>query len=356
METRPRFDIKKLDPRNIDWSKLDPRKLDLRKLDDLDPRQYKIAIVALVSLIAVMVFFGLVAFSLTLKGEERTLVPDVVGMELATALVRLQEKELYPRISLRFSGNPESRGTILEQDPPPGAVVKAERRIALVVSRGAAQDRVGDYVGQTIDEVKLNLQAIFGSTRQLITVREPPVYVYDKSPAGTILEQKPAPETEVSGPVQMVFVVSRGPEKARVKVPELIGLSLEDATSRIEKSGVTFQFAMRPPEGREKPGTIVAQLPEAGAMEDPATPVQLVYAAPAAAKDMVSGLLSLDLPEYPYPFRVTLILEKPTGAPVTLISADHPGKKFTMPYAAPAGSVLVLQVLNKVVARVEVRP
>jgi eukaryotic-like serine/threonine-protein kinase len=81
-----------------------------------------------------------------------------------------------------------------------------------------------------------------------------------------------------------------------------------------------------------------------------------VFAAPAAVEGISVGLFSQDLPEYPYPLKVSLLMERLAGAPVSLITVDHPGKKFTMPYAVPKGSVLVLQVLNKVVARYEVRP
>jgi len=326
---------------------------DFKKLDQLDPRHYRAAILGLVSLVILMGLSGVIAFFLALRGEEQTLVPNVVDMELSMALVKLQEKELYPRVSLRFSGDPETRGRILEQDPLPGAIVKAGRRIALVVSRGAAQDKVGDYVGQTIDEVKIHLQTVFGSTRQLITVREPPVYVFDKSPAGTILEQSPAANVELSGPTQLTFVVSRGPERAKVKVPDLVGLPLQEAALLIEKSGIAFQFTMRPVEGRERPGTIVAQLPAPGTLEDQSAPVSIVFGAPERAEGIVVGLFSQPLPEYPYPLRAVLYAEPPSGARVPLISVDHPGREFTLPYALPEGSVLVLQVLNKVVARVE---
>ncbi len=324
-----------------------------KKLDQLDPRHAKAAIVSLVSLVVLMGLSGLIAFFLALRGEEQTLVPNVVDMELSAALVKLQDKELYPRVSLRFSGDPETRGRILEQDPQPGAIVKAGRRIALVVSRGAAQEAVGDYIGQTVDEVKIHLQTVFGSTRQLITVKEPPVYVYDASPAGTILEQSPAPNVELSGPTQLSFVVSRGPEKAKVKVPDLVGLALSEAVLQIEKSGVAFEFALRPTEGRERPGTVVAQLPAPGSLLDPGSPVSVVYGAPAKTEGRVSGLFQQALPEYPYPLRAVLYAEPPTGARIPLISVDHPGRSFTMPYDLPVGSVLVLQVLNKVVARVE---
>lgn len=324
-----------------------------KKLDELETRHYRAGIVALVGLIVLMAVSGLVAFFLALEGQEKTLVPSVTDLELSAALVKLQEKELYPRISLRFSEDPETRGRILEQNPRAGSIVKAGRRIALVVSRGAAQDKVGDYVGQSLDEVKIHLQTVFGASRQLITVAEPPVYRWDKAAAGTILEQEPGPDTDLSGPVSLRFVVSRGPEKARVSVPTLTGLALSSAAERIKDSGVAFVFSMRPAEGKEAPGTVVAQLPAPGTLLDALTPVNLVFTAPVQAEGIVSGLFSQALPEYPYPLRIVLSAEKPDGSKIELVSVEHPGTLFTYPYALPAGSVLILQVANRVVARVE---
>lgn len=327
----------------------------IKKLDQLEPRQYQAAIVVLVSLVILMAVSGIIAFFLTLRGAEQTLVPNVVNLELSAALVKLQEKELYPRITLRFSSDAESDGKILEQEPLPGAIVKAGRRIALVVSRGAAQDTVGNYIGQNLEEVKSHLQTLFGSTRQLVTVKDPPVYLFDKSPAGTILEQSPSAGTDLSGSAQLVFVVSRGPERAKVKVPDLIGLPLTEATLLIEKSNIAFKFTIRPTEGLEQPGTVVAQLPEAGTLLDSASPVSLVFGAPAQAEGIVAGMFSYTLPQYPYPLRVILYAESPTKARIPLISVDHAGGLFTLPYALPEKSVLELQVLSRVVARVEVR-
>jgi beta-lactam-binding protein with PASTA domain len=327
--------------------------LGIKKLDTVDAGHYRLAIVGLLIIIALMIVSGIIAFSIVLQGEEQTLVPDIKGLDLPEALIKLQEKELYPRLSLRYTDDPESRGQVLEQDPLPGSIVKAGRRIALVVSRGTIQDKVGNFIGQQVDEVKLSLQAVFGSARQLVTIKEPLIYVYDKAPAGMILEQEPEPGTEISGPVQMTFVVSRGAEKAMVKVPDLLGLTINEAALQIEKAGINFTFTARPAEGREQPGTIVAQRPVPGTLEDPTIPVHITWSVPLVKENTVSGLFMQTLPEYPYPFKLSLIAEPPTGPRVPLITVEHPGKQFTFPYSVPKGTVLVLQVLNRVVARVE---
>ncbi|HAP44395.1 MAG: hypothetical protein A2087_09160 [Spirochaetes bacterium GWD1_61_31] len=318
-----------------------------------DPRLYRRAIVVLLGVVVFTGLAAIISFFLALRGEEPTLVPRVEGLELATALVKLQEKELYPRISLRFSDDSNTKGTILEQDPPAGAIVKAGRRIELVVSRGTAIDRIGAYLGQDLDEVKIHLQTLFSASRQLIVIRDPVVYIYDESPAGTILEQRPQPETEIEGLTYIDFVVSRGPERARVRVPDLAGLSLVEAALQIEKSGVHFNFAVRNADSRERPGTVVSQVPVPGTVQSPSTPVTIVYALPAARDGFISGLFSRELPEYPYPLRVTLFVQTADGTKTPLITAEHSGGVFNLPYEVPVGSILILEVLNRVVARVE---
>ncbi len=101
--------------------------VDLRKIESFDKDHYRVMAYGLGAVIALMVVAGLSAFLLSLRGAEQTLVPDVRGMELAQALVMMQEKELYPRVSLRFTDNPLDRGKIVDQSPSAGAIVKAGR-------------------------------------------------------------------------------------------------------------------------------------------------------------------------------------------------------------------------------------
>ena len=66
-----------------------------------------VGIVFFVALIATAVFF------LFVRGAEQTMVPDVRGKDLIQALLELQQKELYPRIQLRYSGAVADKGKIL---------------------------------------------------------------------------------------------------------------------------------------------------------------------------------------------------------------------------------------------------
>ena len=321
--------------------------VDLRKIESFDKEHYRVIAYGLGAVIVLMIVAGLSAFFLSLRGAEQTMVPDIKGMELAQALVKLQEKELYPRVSLRFTDNPLERGKIVDQSPLPGAIVKAGRRIQMTVSRGAVADKVENFVGQDVNEAKIHLQTLFAGARPLLSVKEPPVYIFDKALPGTILEQKPLPETEIAGITQLELVVSKGPEKPKIRVPDLSGLSFTDALLQVGKTDLVVNFSMRPAARSERQGVVVAQTPAAGSMIQSTERVSVTLSNPAAVKDMVAGIFSRVLFEYPYALKVTLEAISPSGDRTPLLTVNHPGGLFTAPYVLPEGYFLELSVLDR---------
>jgi beta-lactam-binding protein with PASTA domain len=131
-------------------------------------------------IIGTLVFAGLVAlavFFIAVRGSEQTMIPDVQGKELTEALMELQVKELYPRIQLRYSQSAIDKGTVLEQDPLPGTIVKAGRRIRLVVSQGVIVDTLSDYIGRNVDDVRMEIQTIAAAAgQQFLSLKEPFMY------------------------------------------------------------------------------------------------------------------------------------------------------------------------------------
>lgn len=69
---------------------------------------------------------------------------------------------------------------------------------------------------------------------------------------------------------------------------------------------------------------------------------------------MVPGIFERDLPEYAYPLKVTLEVLLPTGERRLILRVNHPGGKFSVPYFLPKSSILILSVLDRESARMEV--
>jgi beta-lactam-binding protein with PASTA domain len=183
---------------------------------------------------AVLAAFGvmgaacLAAFFLFVNRPEQMMVPDVVGKELTTALLEMQVKELYPRLALRYTDKARDKGLVLEQDPGPGSIVKAGRRITLVVSQGTMMDTLENYVGQTLTEAEASLATAFaGGERALVKFGET-TFTASNAPAGTILAQSPEGGTPLTGDVAVRVVVSRGPEFEVTNPPRLVGRTVAE--------------------------------------------------------------------------------------------------------------------------------
>jgi beta-lactam-binding protein with PASTA domain len=305
--------------------------------------------------LGLVVFVGIVAvgvFFIAVQGAEEIMVPDVRGKELTQALLELQVKELYPRIQLRYSQSADDKGTILEQDPRAGSIVKAGRRIRLVVSDGVLLNTLENYVGRDVEEVRIELQTLFASAPQpLLTLKEPFLYEYSPEPPGTILQQAPLPGTGISEPMELELVVSRGKEEVLITVPALVGLSITDALKQISGTGINFIFSVRDARGTDRPGTVAAQDPAGQALVTVNTPVMIQVVPPEPAEGLVFGLFRYALEQNPYPLNVRLDALLPTGETQTLLTAKYPGGEFTVPYELPAGSALVLSMQGREIHR-----
>jgi beta-lactam-binding protein with PASTA domain len=310
--------------------------------------------------VGLLLFVGIIAVSIffvAVKGAEQTLVPEVRGKELTAALLELQVKELYPRIQLRYSQTSWDKGQILEQDPRAGTIVKAGRQIRLVVSQGVMINRVENYVGRSIDDVRMDLQTLVTSSDSpLLLLKEPLMYDFSPEAPGTILQQKPEPGADISGPMSLEFIVSRGPENTQVTVPQFAGLSLSAVLEQIGKLGTFFEFSLRDIREGEKGETVVYQSPPAGASITTNAVVNLVVSTPEQlGEGEVFGLFTYTIPRNPYPLPVRLEALPPSGGRFQIISVDYPGGNFTVPYRLPVDSVLILSRMNREIFRETVR-
>ena len=301
---------------------------------------------------ALMCFAAFAIFFVNVKGPEKVLVPNVVGKNLEDALLEMQVKELYPKISLRYSDLPGDEGTILDQSPDAGAIVKGYSRVSLVVSRGVIVDKIDEYTGMNIEDLRMKLQTLFaGQTKPLIVLAEPE-YKPDVSDAGTILEQDPPAGTHISEPVTVQLVVSRGPNFENTKAPYLIGQSVNDLLQIISRSKLVFDITSHKASADEKAGTVVDQQAFDSEYVPNYTRVTLEMAMPDGEyNDNIYGIFEEKVVDYPYPVPMKIEAYPPEGNSYTLLSFNHPGGNVTVPYAVPAGTTLEFSVVNKVVSR-----
>lgn len=123
---------------------------------------------------------------------------------------------------------------------------------------------VPPLVGSSIDQARRTLAELD------LAVRIAPGR-YDDRPAGTVLAQRPAPGTELERGATVVLIPSQGPPP--VPVPDLAGLTLEEARAELARAGLEAEVRRvwhdRVPEGRvvRQSPTATSTLPEGSAVE-----------------------------------------------------------------------------------------
>ncbi len=320
-------------------------KLDLEKLSHVLNTNWKFLLKITIVFVILTGFSALAIFFLVVKSPEQVLVPDVTGKELTEALQEMQVKELYPRIQLRYSDSNEEEGFVLEQSPSGGSIAKAGRRINLVVSQGAILDRVGDYVGMPVEDLRTQLQTLFAaSSSPMIRIPDMLMYESDDSEPGTILEQNPPPNTNLARPITLELVVSSGKADDEARIPNITGMSLNDALLQLTRNKIIFMFTAQELAEGQEPGTIVSQVWPVGEETVPIyTRVETVIAMPSAPVDgIVYGMIQETLPQYPYALKINLVASPPEGDDYSIVSFYHTGRELTIPYAVPQGTTITL--------------
>lgn len=327
------------------------RKLLPRRQDRAEERRFKITVLLVAGAVLTMIFVALVVFLLTIKGPEQVLVPDAVGGEgrrfdLLNAMVRLQEKGLYARVQLRHSST-LPQGTVIDQRPRAGSVVKVGRRIVLTVSKGPVVGQVGSYVNKDVAAVRVELQSLFAADEeQIIRIREPIMFVYDAAAAGTILRQSPAPGTTVrEGAVTWLdLVVSRGPQGKMLATANYLNKPFAQVMADLAQKGIPFTFTARKAQGTEAGGIVVKQVPAPNEDAPENTVVLLTITEPKRLdKGKEFGVFAEEIVRYPILVKMDLV-ERTKEGDRPIVSMRHPGGPVGIPYVKDEGSQLVFFV------------
>ena len=204
-------------------------------------------------LLLVLVLGGLLAAWLLTRGDDngtsaaRVTVPNVVRLKQQEAVARLEQRGLVAREVTRAGS--AAVGTVVAQDPGPGAEVTRSSVVTLTVS-AVRTEPVPEVVGSTEAAAVKALEAkgFRVQTRNVVS----------RQKAGTVLAQRPAPGSRLARGSTVTVNISRG----LVTVPDTIGQSRETAVAAVRGAGLEPRAFVVPSSQPE--GTVLAQRPRAG--------------------------------------------------------------------------------------------
>jgi len=163
------------------------------------------------------------------QGPPLILVPDVIGMKLETAEVRLASRQLeVGDIRRRFDLEPA--GTVIGQKPKTGDAEWGDA-VNLVVSRGPRSIAVPDVTKMKVAKAK---QVLVDAGFE-VTVAD--VYSDTIAP-GKVVHTTPAGGTEAPEGSTIEIGRSIGPEFKKVRLPDVRNMSVADARARLQKLGL----------------------------------------------------------------------------------------------------------------------
>jgi len=138
-------------------------------------------------------------------------------------------------------------------------------RMGLIGTQTAA---VPDLTGKTVEEAQVLL------TEAGFTLAEPTLEYSKEVEAGLIMDQSPVPNAQAEEGTVVAITVSKGPRQ--VEVPEVLGLTEDEAIAAIEGAGFVARSLPDQASNKVDVGEVMKQNPEPGAMVDEGSEVQYV--------------------------------------------------------------------------------
>lgn len=199
-----------------------------------------------------------------------TKVPNVLGMTLEEAMKVLAESGLEGKKAEERLDKQYPIGTIALQNPPPGTEVKFGRGVYLTVSGGEPKVMVPSLRGRTVRDATFALERV-GLSLGLIRYE-----VSSDFPVNTIMEQELPESTSVAAGTPVNVVVSQGPSREQVPVPDVVKKALKDGERILLQAGFTIGNVVYQANPDLLPNTIVDQFPRAGEMVSAGQAIDLV--------------------------------------------------------------------------------
>jgi serine/threonine-protein kinase len=206
-------------------------------------------------LTAVLLTLGIGTGVWYINSGQFTQVPSLLGQTQKAAEQRLSDNGLGLKGVDRVFSDTVERGSVVSSDPASGARIRGNGSVKLVVSRGPEIVRVPDVVGSSLADARRSLKKV-GLAPGMVTKE----FSQDVA-RGEVIRTDPRAGTDRHPDTAVALVVSKG---APVDVPEVTGLSAEDATAELEAEGLKAEVLPGRVHSAEAEGDVAEQSPGEG--------------------------------------------------------------------------------------------
>ncbi|MFJ3971727.1 Stk1 family PASTA domain-containing Ser/Thr kinase [Streptomyces parvus] len=208
-----------------------------------------------VTLAAVLLTLGIGTGVWYINSGQFTQVPSLLGQTQQTAEKRLADAGLGLKGVDRVFSDTVERGEVVSSEPDSGDRIRGNGSVTLVVSRGPEIVRVPDVVGASLADARRSLKKV-GLVPGMVT-RE----FSEDVERGEVIRTDPRAGTDRNPDTAVALVVSKG---APIDVPDVTGLSAEEATAELEAEGLKAEVLPGRVHSPEAAGDVAEQSPGEG--------------------------------------------------------------------------------------------
>lgn len=195
---------------------------------------------------------------LLIRGEDKVVVPMLVGKQVVHALETLTDLGLNTKVKeLRFDPS-VPKHHIIAQLPEPGTEIKRGRDVRLVISRGARTVVYPNLAGIDLPQAQILLEQNGLRQGNVSHVHHP------SRPRQTIITQYPPAGSRGLRQDEIDLLVSQGPAPVSLRMLDLKGLGLDQAIASIEKARLTLGKVTAVSDPSLADDTVTSQVPGAG--------------------------------------------------------------------------------------------
>lgn len=200
--------------------------------------------------------------------DERVEVPDLETDHVAEkeAKLEIENAGLVPVVETEASAEVPAGG-VVRQSPDPGEKVVKGSDVIIAISLGPNMVGLPNFTGMAkkdvvafLDANRLKGDEVEGQTNKVET--------------GQCYKQKPGAGDQVPEGSTVTYWISSG--KPTVKVPDVIGMTPQDAESAIKKGGLVFGGSQKKYSSKVEKGKVMAQSVPAGESVAKGTDVAIV--------------------------------------------------------------------------------
>ncbi|MGC1381765.1 MAG: PASTA domain-containing protein [Candidatus Baltobacteraceae bacterium] len=224
--------------------------------------------------VAVVVWFGRQIYDFLLPSSSTVTVPSFVGETLTDANAEIERLKLTSSVADHETSDRYPKGVVIMQRPEAGEQVRQGRQISFVISDGIVARLMPDLRYQSMREVELDLSKAHLQLGKVTYAKS------DVIPEGHVISQNPPPVVSVHQGDVVTLLVSQG-GLATLKVPQLVGLSIDQARTLAARSGIKLGQIVWTPLGKSGPahGIVARQMPPPNAKIASFDPVALQVSA-----------------------------------------------------------------------------